>query len=122
VADKICNEIDNCRTVRGRFHSNCANVLKWERGSGIQPQCSNECKQAVMAWAESDYRNLLCCDCLHDEMTAREKHHCVQVHRNIDHICNIIINSTCEVSILLLHNKNAGFYEISFRLCVVAPK
>ena len=105
MAGKICDEIDNCKAMRRRFHSNCANVLKWERGSGIQPQCSNECKQAIVTWTNSDYRNMLCCDCLHDEMTAKEKHRCVQVHRNIDQICNFRITSTCEVSIKLLHNE-----------------
>jgi len=103
VAGKICGQIDSCKTIRGRFHTNCASVLKWEQGSGMQPQCSSECKQAVTVWANSDYRNVLCCDCLHDEMTANEKHHCIQVHRNIDQICNFRLKSTCEVSILFLY-------------------
>ena len=98
MADTICGKINNCETMRGNFYSNCSDVLKWKQGSGIQPHCSNECKQAVITWAESDYRNMLCCDCLHNEMTAKEKHHCVQVHRNIDQICNFKVNSTCEVS------------------------
>ena len=98
VTDKMCNEIDNCKAIRKRFYSVCTDVLNWERASGMQPQCSNECKEAIMTWADSEYENVLCCNCLHNEMSAREKHVCIQTHRNIAEICKFRINSTCEVS------------------------
>ena len=96
----MCNEIDNCKVMRKRFHSVCANVLNWERASGVQPQCSNECKEAIMTWADSEYGNLLCCNCLHNEMSAREKRECIQAYGNLVEICKFRMNSTCEVSTL----------------------
>ena len=87
----MCNNISECRNMRNRIMSSCSDIIMWERDGGRQrPQCTDRCRQAVMAMAGSRYgRTQQCCDCEHDDMTATERRRCQQHRRNMQDICGM---------------------------------
>ena len=70
--------------------SACSDVMMWQRDVDRRPQCTNECRRAMMAMEESRYsREQLCCDCDHDDMTPTERRRCQQHRRNFAEICGM---------------------------------
>ena len=70
--------------------SACSDVIMWERDSDRRPQCTNECRRAIMAMEGSRYsRPQLCCDCDHNDMTPMQRRQCQQHRRNFEQICGM---------------------------------
>ena len=90
AASRMCNNISECRTMRNRIMSSCSDVIMWERDGGRRPQCSNQCRRAIMAMEGSRYsRTQMCCDCEHDDMSPIERRRCRQHRRNFEEICGM---------------------------------
>ena len=90
AAARMCDGISECRTMRSRIMSACSDIIMWERDSGRRPQCSDRCRQAIMAMEGSRYgRTQQYCDCEHDDMTAPERRRCQQHRRNFETICGM---------------------------------
>lgn len=75
--------------MKDKIMSSCSNILMLNRDNNSRPQCSRECREALMSMAGSRYgRTQQCCDCEHDEMTPMERRQCQQRRRNFE-ICGM---------------------------------